>query len=210
MKPNPFRSIYNALAEEFPLLPRIRRSFIGLLMMCIIFGLIGLTRTEGTTVSVKPAENGPYANRPVCDYEAGHVQLSGYFQITHPSFFQKLLLPDAVHSIDLFFLLFMAIGSIIIILIVPKLQQQNLFRKDISNSIRLLGYLIMLHGILSIYRITMYVPEQIEQLTNNEFTTSVPFPIFIWAELYFSLVVLALGSMYKRGIQLQEEQDLTV
>jgi len=210
MKPNLFRSIYNSLTETFPLLPRIRRSFIGLLVLCVLFFMIDYSKKDSITVSTYPVENGPYFNHPVSTYPSGHVQLTGLLIISHPTVLQKILLPNADTGFDLFMLLFIVIGSIIIILIVPKLQQQTLFRKDISNSIRLLGYLIMLHGILSTYRTFKYIPDQIEYLTNNEFTGSSTFPIIMYAEFYVSLMVIALASLYKRGIKLQEEQDLTV
>ena len=209
MNPNLFRSISNSLAEQFPLLPRIRRSFIGLLMFCCTLLLIGLTE-ENITVSVEPIENSPYAHHQITAYASGKVQLSGQLIIQHTNLLERLLLSDANSKFDFIALLFMAIGSVIIILIVPKLHQQNLFRKDISNSIRLSGYLLMLHGCLNIYRTLIYIPEKIELLTHHEFTSHRAFPILIGAELYFSLVVLALAGMYQRGIKLQEELDLTV
>jgi hypothetical protein len=68
----------------------------------------------------------------------------------------------------------------------------------------------MIHGVINIYRTVKYIPDKIELLTHHEFTSIRSFPIMIWAELYFSLVILAIAGMYQRGIQLQEEQDLTV
>lgn len=209
MKPNLFRSVSNSLAEHFPLLPRIRRSFIGLLMFCCIFLLIGLTE-ENITVSVEPIENSPYSHQQIAAYTSGKVQLSGQLIIQHTNLLERFLLSNANSKFDFITLLFMAIGSVVIILIVPKLHQQNLFRKDISNSIRLLGYLLMLHGCLSIYRVLIYIPEKIELLTHHEFTSYRSFPIIVFAELYFSLIVLVLAGMYQRGIKLQEELDLTV
>jgi hypothetical protein len=96
------------------------------------------------------------------------------------------------------------------IVIVPKVYQQNLFRKDISLAIRLLGYLAMVHAFVSIYTKFSYTPNTIEALTNNEFTCSPAIPFLICAEFYFALVIIALAGFYKRGIKLQEEQDLTV
>jgi hypothetical protein len=205
-----FCSLTDKIAEKFPLLPRIRRSFWGLLLFCILFITIGISNNDGITLAVKPVEYSRYANQGVTSYHAGAVTLGGYFTISNPGLFDKIFLPESTSGLDLFTLLFMAIGSGIIIWMVPKLQQQNLFRKDISNAIGLLGYLLMLHGIISIYRMVSYAPHEIESLTRNEFTTQKTFPIMLWAELYFSLVVIALAHIYQRGMKLQEEQDLTV
>ena len=210
MKPNLFRSISNSLAEQFPLVPRIRRSFIGLLMFCLLFLSIGFSESKGITMPIVPRESGAYANRSIAIYEGSIIKLGGQLTISDPGFWERLLLPHVITDLDMLTLVFMALASIIIIWMAPKLQQQNLFRKDISNSIRLLGYLIMLHGILSLYRILVYGPGKIESLTHNQFTSQRGFPITVSAELYFSLIVIALGSMYQRGVKLQQEQDLTV
>ncbi len=209
MKPNLFRSISNSLAESFPLLPRIRRSFIGLLIFCCTFLLIGLT-TEDFIIYVEPLENTMFAHKDIIAYPAGNIELSGKLVLKNVTIADRILLSSVSTKFDLFTMIFMVIGSVIIILIAPKLHQQNLFRKDISNTIRLLGYLIMLHGVLNTIRIVKYIPEKIEVLTNHQFTNTGTFPNIIWAELYFSLVILALAGMYQRGIKLQEEYDLTV
>ncbi len=210
MKYRFFQSVSGKIAERFPLLPRIRRSFWGLLLFCLIFITIGISNNEGLSIPVKPVEYSRYANQPVTAYHAGAVKLAGYFIISDPGLLDRILLPETTSGLDLLTLFFMAIGSYIIIWMVPKLQQQNLFRKDISNAIRLLGYLLMLHGSFSIYRVAYYAPNKIASLTNNEFTTQTTFPIILCAELYFSMIVIALAGMYRSGMKLQEEQDLTV
>ena len=210
MKPNLFHYISKSLADSFPILPRIRRSFIGLLFFCILALAVDLTEGEGLTIAIKPLKNGPYQNQPVTNYAAGTVHLQGSFTIYHPTIAQKFLFPGSLSGLDFGTLLFMMTVCILILLIVPKLQQQYIFRKDISHFIRILGYLMMLHGVFSIFRTVGYIPNEIERLTNAEFTSQHDFPILIWAELYVSLLVISLAGFYKKGIQLQEEQDLTV
>jgi hypothetical protein len=211
MKPNLFRSISNALAESFPILSRIKRSFFGLLMFCIVFFLIGIGKSEGITVPVKPMPNTHYNNQQIATYAEGSVKLAGQFTITNPGIIESILMPNLTTDLDLLTLIFLAIASIVIILILPKLQDQNLFRKDISNYIRLLGYLLILHGFLTCYRTIFYAPDKIEMLTNNEFTSyGASVPLLIYAELYFSMVIIALAGFYQRCIKLQQEQDLTV
>jgi hypothetical protein len=210
MKPYLFRSISNSLAASFPLLSRIRRSFIGLLMFCILFLLIGISESEGITIPVKPVKYGQYDNQKITTYSAGVVKLGGQLIISHSDLLDRVLLPNVITDLDMLTLLFMAIASTIIIWIVPKLQDKHLFRRDISNAIRLLGYLTMLHGMMGFYRISIYGPNRIKFLTHNEFTNQGSFPLMICAELYFSLIIIALAGIYHRGVKLQQEQDLTV
>ncbi len=83
--------------------------------------------------------------------------------------------------------------------------------KSISDqfAIRLTGYLLILHGLLSIYRSIIFLPDTVQNLTHHEFTTVNNFPLLIYAELYFALLVLSLANIYKKGMSLQKEQDLT-
>lgn len=210
MKPNLFRSISDALAETFPLLPRIRRSFWGLLSFCALFMLLDLSSENGVSVVVKPINDSLTVNQSTVTYPSGNIQSQGLFTLDHPTFVQRLMFPGPFTDIDFATLFCMSLASIIIILIVPKLQQQHIFRKDITRSIRMLGWLLILHGIFSIYRTVEYLPSEVKRLTTQQYNTIPHFPIMICAELYVAMIVLALAGFYKKGVQLQEEQDLTV
>src|SRR5476651_254266 len=113
MKPNLFRSVSNALSQQFPLLPWIRRNLFGLIFFCVFLFIIGYSSQDGISVWVTPVQNGPFADRAVTSYPAGHVRLNGRLTITDPSVVERILLPDASSGIDLFIVSFLAIGSII-------------------------------------------------------------------------------------------------
>lgn len=210
MQPNLFRSISLSLAEQFPLLPRIRRSFIGLLLFCLLMLFLDLSGDKGISVNVQPTDTSPYLNRNITAYPGGTVHLQGQLTITHPTLTQTLLFPGNVTGLDIGTLLCLTVACVIIIFTVPKLGKQHLFRKDITDSFRLLGFLLMFHAIFSLYRTISYLPEEVEQLTNHAFTSIRHFPLMIWLELYVSLILLVTASLYKKGIRLQEEQDLTI
>lgn len=210
MKPNLFRSVSNSLAEQFPLLPRIWRSFIGLLLFCILLLFLDLTGDNGISVNVQPTDTSMYSSRKVALYPTGTVYLQGQLKIARPTLTQTLLFPGNVTGLDIGTLLCLSAACLIIIFTVPKLQQQHLFRKDITNSFRLLGFLLMFHGIFSLYRSISYLPGEVERLTNHTFTSFRHFPLMIWLELYVSLILLVTASLYKKGMQLQEDKDLTI
>lgn len=210
MKPNLFRFISNALAETFPLLPRIRRSFWGLLLFCALLMLLDLSSETGVSVVVKPITDSVTVVRPVVTYPSGNIQSQGLLTLDHPTLIQRLMFPGPFTNIDFATLFCMSLASIIIILIVPKLQQQHIFRKDITRAIRMLGWLLTLHGIFSIYRTIVYLPSEVQRLTMDHYNTFPHFPIMIFAELYVAMIVLALAGFYKKGIRLQEEIELTI
>lgn len=197
--------------KTFPILPRIRRTFIGLLIFCALFISIGISEKEGITLPVKSLNATLLSKQTIAEYPNARVVTGSLLNIPDPGIAERILLPGVTTDLDIITLFFLAIASIVIILIAPKLQQHQVFRKDISRQISLLGYLLALHGLIGVYRLLMYAPQHIQAITHNEFTSMhAGFPIMIYTEFYFSMVVIALAGVYRRGVQLQKENDLTV
>lgn len=210
MKPNLFRSIANNLFVRDAFYRKIRSYFIGLLSLYILMGLAGRLLPDGIAITVQPNNQTGTQNHAVATYPLATLTQVGQLHISNPTFIQMALFPDKVLGIDLITLFCICMGCLLIILIIPKLQQKMVFREDISNLIRMLGFLILIHGIFSIYRLVVYIPNEIGILTNHEFVAVTSFPIYVYAEGYIALVVIAVSNMYKNGIQLQQELDLTV
>lgn len=210
MKPNLFRSIANNLFVKDAFYKKIRRYFIGLLSLYTLLGLAGRVSPDGLEITVQPSTQSILLNQPVARYQLVSLTQAGQLHISNPTLLQLTLFPDKFLGIDLITLLCICIGCILIIFIIPKLQQKMVFRKDISTLIRVLGFLILFHAIFSVYRLVEYLPNEIGILTNHEFVPVRNFPIYAMAEAYISLVVMAVSYMYKNGIQLQQELDLTV
>ncbi len=210
MKPNLFRSIANNIIKKDALNRKIKRYFFGLMVLYIILGLFGRFKPDGIEVLVQPNSQMRVAQKDITVYPACTLKQIGALHISHPTVLQQALFPDTVLGIDLITLLCICLGCILIVLIIPKLNENNLFRNDISLLIRILGYLIIFHSVFSIYRMVAYIPNEIAILTNHEYVTQNKFPIFVYAEAYMGLLVIAISYMFKRGLQLQEELDLTV
>lgn len=210
MKPNLFRSVSAAFAQSFPLLPRIRRSFLGMMLFSLLFIVIGFSNSDLITIPVKPFAKDSVERKTKAFYGKAVVYYSHELTIQHPDPFERILLTDPADGIDLVSLFFLFVISLIIVLVIPKLQQNNLFRRDISDALRWLGYLIMAHALLVMYRDIVLIPEIVEGRTDRAFTSIHSFPILMIVESNFALVLLAFASIYKRGVKLQEEQDLTV
>lgn len=207
MKPSIFRSVSDALAESFPLLPRIRRSFFGLMLFSLLLMSMQISTSDHISFPVKQNNLDTTLNR-ISVYEKATISSGYQFTIDNPSLLERLLLPG--EGPDLVTLFVLVVISLIIVRAIPKLQQNNLFRKDISYSLRLLGYVLLAHGVFSLFSELQFIPGIVEQHTNNTFTSIRYFPIVTMAEMYFALVLMAWATIYKRGIKLQEEQDLTV
>jgi hypothetical protein len=210
MKPNLFRSITNNIIKKDALNRKIKRYFFGLMVLYIILGLFGRFKPDGIEVLVQPNSQMMVAQKDVTVYPACTLKQIGVLHISHPTILQQALFPDTVLGIDLITLLCICLGCILIVLIIPKFNENNLFRNDISLLISILGYLIIFHSVFSIYRMVAYIPNEIAILTNHECVTQNKFPIFVFAEAYMGLLVIAISYMFKRGLQLQEELDLTV
>lgn len=210
MKPNLFRSIANNLFVEDTFYRKIRYYFIGLMSLYIMMGLAGRLNPDGIEITVQPNTQSVLFNQRVARYQLVSLTQAGQLHILKPSLIQWSLFPDKFLGIDLITLLCICMGCLLIILIIPKLQQKMVFHKDISTLIRMLGFLILFHAIFSVYRLVEYIPNEIGILTNHEFEPVRNFPIYAMAEAYISLVVMAVSYMYKSGMKLKEEQSLTI
>jgi len=211
MKPNLFRSIANnVFIQKEAFYQRIRKYFVFLLCVYITAGLYKVFSTDGVEIYVQPNIQSLLLNQPITRYQSVSITQAGQLYIKNPNFYQLFLFPDKWLDFDLITIFCNCVGCIIIILIMSKLGQKMVFRKDISLLIRLLGFLILFHAIFSIYRLIVYIPNEIDLLTNHEFIPLRNHPLNFFAEVYISLVVIAISNMYKNGIELQKELDLTV
>jgi hypothetical protein len=200
-------SIWKNIGYKFPYAPRIRRSFIGLIGFCILAILV--TQQHEFIISVVP--NPAFtALQNIADSYNGNLLLpGGRLAIKDPGLFQHLFLNNTESGTNLFTLIMIMIGSAIIAFMMPKMTNQLLFRKDVSVYIKVLGVLIIVHALVTMFY-TLEIRSYVKELTNGQFTTPGQFPVLLFAEMYIGWVVMAVGTWYKKGVKLQREQDLTI
>jgi hypothetical protein len=188
-----------------PQYKRIRSSFIGLLMF---IGLdLMLRGWERVPVSVAPMAP---IDGSLTDYGTAASLKAGTLIINHPDFIVLLFSNQGGNRSSLFTLLMMAIVSMIIIRIAPKLSDQNVFRKDISRSIQWIGALLIIHGVATMFG-AFQIAEIVKSITNGVYTNaSLGFNPILYAQVYIGMVIVAAGGWYRQGVRMREEQDLTI
>jgi|GEM_PF-6719055 len=169
--------------------------------------MIDLGDDQGMHIAVKAADTSSAAARPVAVYAQGKI-FAGNLVIQHPTPAQRFFL-NGRSGTSLFTLMLIAAASIIVIVMTPKFNDQNLFRKDASGLIRILGYLVIFHGIALTF-LNTYEYRIVQEATQQTFNPLSRFPILLWGEMYAGFVIVAIATWYRRGVQLQQEQDLTV
>lgn len=210
MKPNLFRSVSDALANRFPLIPRIRTSFITLILLCLTEILVSFFNPNGVYVPVKAEINSSFAKNGRVKYDSNYLTPGGLLNIPNPGLADRFFMADSSTDLDFLTILFIMVFSLIVIATIPKLKQETIFKKDISMAIRLTGYLVLFHALIRGYQTVVYIPERVSGITNHSFVISHGSPIIIWTEGYIALMIIAMAGMYKRGWTLQQEQDLTI
>jgi hypothetical protein len=211
MSEKPVTSLLGAIRKNigytFPYAPRIRRSFIGLIGFCILTILV--TQQDEFTIWVVPNPDAIEVQKIADSYNAHTLAPGGRVVITDPGLFQHLFIRNNESGANLFTLIMIMIGSAIIAFMMPKMTSQLLFRKDVSGYIQVLGILIIVHALVTMF-CTIEIRKYVKELTHGQFTTPALFPVLLFAEMYMGLVVMAVGAWYKRGVKLQQEQDLTI
>jgi hypothetical protein len=200
-------AIWKSIGYTFPYAPRIKRSFIGLIGFCILGILV--TQQDEFVISVVPNPNFTGVQNIADSYNGNTLLPGGMFVIKDPGIFQHLFLRNTESGTNLFTLIMIMTGSAIIAFMMPKMTSQLLFRKDVSGYIKALGVLINVHALVTMFY-TLEIRSYVKDLTNGQFTTPGQFPVLLFAEMYMGLVVMAVGTWYKRAFTLQQEQDLTV
>jgi hypothetical protein len=208
MKRSFFSYFVEAYGNAYPFAPRVRRSLWGLIAFCVLCILIHHTNDE-IRVAVSPVPGSAYDTKQLAIYPGAVVFTSGSLLIKDPTIMQRLFFKDIFADCELFTLIGIIIASLFIIRMTPKKKGEDLFRKDISKSLYILGSLIILHTLIILYA-RIYAAGQVEELTNHTFTIAGSFQLLIYAEAYAGFIVIAMGTWYKRGVKLQQEQDLIV
>jgi len=185
---------------------KLRDSFW--LLLLLIAAEYAQRNWDQATLTVVPTETGTgtitvYSNA-TATLKAGSLVVNNPDLIT-------LLFSDPGGRASFFTLLVLAIFSMIVIIICPKLSDQHLFRKDISRSIRWMGSLVILDAVIFEFFAKRHINQLVVAITNNQYEWSKRgFNTMVLAEAYIGVVIFAAGVLYHKGVKMREEQDLTI
>ena len=161
--------------------------------------------SEQVTLNVIPANSYKLISTPIENYQNAYVLPRGKAVLKNLSFPQSWLAPD---SNDVLQLIFIIIYLIIIIFYLFKLNIIKPFARDISKSIKLLGYGIIVFKIVEIIR-NQYYSKLILSKTGNDFILDYNNNSWLYA-LAFAMIFLWISKAYKKANELQKEVDLTI
>ena len=188
---------------------QLKSNFWALLVISLLFLFMKLNSDGSITVSVKPNTLNTDYSSPVAIFGSNKIY-AGRLTIEHPTLIQKLFLPDELSLSDSFTLLGIIICSGLMIVLIPKIKEPNIFRKDLTRILYILAIGIILYSFLSVVKDDVYVDKEIKFLTNNQFTNQAASPFLYMLFAYIGFIIIRSIKIYKRGLQLQQEQDLTV
>jgi|GEM_PF-2252147 hypothetical protein len=190
---------------SMPFYKRVRDSF-GVLLLLIIAEITSREWNHSyLTIVSRKMDVGILTRFP-----NGDSLKAGILSIDQPDL-TTLLFSDQDGRASFSTLLLLAVISVIIIFISPKLSDQQLFRKDISRSIRWVGILITLHFAILEFYAKSHINRLVVSVTDGQYDwTQHGFNSMILAEGYIGLIIFAAGGLYRKGVVMREEQDLTI
>jgi hypothetical protein len=146
-------------------------------------------------------------DKAVASFPGVEIGLLGRLEINQPTFFQTLLNPGSSFSIGVVESLFWIIASIVLLRIIKSIEKSPAFKTDIARMLRIIGLALVLYHLMVITRSALLMRE-VQQLTSEQFT---PFDNTKWpVEFTLGLLLIWVSRIYKKAIQLQQEQDLTI
>lgn len=204
-----FFSKYYSFKEQ-ALFTRIKLGAWTIIIFCSLLSAGGLSNDSIIEIPVKPHLVSPYKDKVVATYNKSSIHISGVLQIQQPNFLQRLLLPSSFLEFDILSNLLLITLAVIVLKLLPHVHSQALFKTDISKTISVFGWTLMIFWLLDTCRLFFYTMPQIELLTNNEFmfarTGYMMFPIQFW----LGIGILWVSRLYKNAFNIKQDQSLTI
>lgn len=179
----------------------------GAFLWALIFLLVYRAGNSPVHFFVEPASSAATVTQ---EWQHASLLRGGILEINNPDIFQKLLLPSSSTSSDPLFLIGILFITGILYRILAKIERFGLFEAAIGGLIRLLGWGLIIHALLFIYRTVIWLPTEISNLTNGQYTPIKAIPFASILELWFAVIILLCASAYDKASILKREQALTI
>jgi hypothetical protein len=118
---------------------RLRSNFFGLILFCLMFLSISIFDNGAITIPVTPALGSSYQSLPIASFN-NNIITGGILTIQHPSFKQRLLLQNVMNEFNTITLIGFTLFSILMIILIPKIKPNNIFKEDISLILKIASY----------------------------------------------------------------------
>ena len=115
-----------------------------------MFICANLFSDESIVVSVKPIFSGKYYDSSIIQFKQSSLLLRGALVIDKPTFYEKIILPHEYADFSFLRNIFLLLGCIVLLKILPNTKEENLLKVDISKSITAIGGLIIVYSFLEI------------------------------------------------------------
>lgn len=200
---------YYSLKEK-AMFTRIKLGAWTFIILCLTMIIALMIGDDSISVPVQPGFNYPNYDSSFANYGENMIRLSGKLEITHPTLTQKILLPVSLLEMDVLNCLLIITMSILVLRLLPHIHSSVLFQKDISPSIRAIGFALIIFWLLDLLRIFYFTVPEVIRLTNNQFIYQKNSFMFIPVPFWLGLTVLWIGRVYKNAFRLKQEQQLTI
>lgn len=200
---------YYSLKED-AMFTRIKFGSWTLILFSVLMIIGNLQSDRGVTVSVRPDFNYPHPNTVISGYGSGNIKLTGEFEISKPTFTQRLLLPDSFFEFDSLNCLLIIVLSVLVLRLLPYIHSSMLFQADISKRIKLIGFALIIFWIVDMLRIFFYTIPEISSLTNHQFKYQKSGFMVVPLPLWLGIIILWISSLFKKAFSLKQEQQLTI
>jgi hypothetical protein len=196
--------------EQFTLNPKFPKLAIAIIMLIVIVGIFQPFFDNGVNyeIAVKPNDIDKINDKPLAAFAHSEVQIKGNMIIKNPGFIDRILFGTNETSSLLTCVAFLII-LIVLFLSSDKLQFKNpdVFRKDLWKPVMIIGAILFTLCMLNIVK-DFVAKELVSRYTNNQFTVDEKFTH--WVQFWAGLLLINFGVLFKKGFELQRDQDLTV
>ncbi|MEO6612021.1 MAG: DUF2975 domain-containing protein [Chitinophagaceae bacterium] len=182
-------------------------SFLFIVLSVFFIGYTLISKNSILEINVKPASNTRLSEQPLATYGSNTVLAEGKLVIKNPSLAQKLMYPDN-DDLDLLSNLVILVVAISIFMISNKINVSDPFKNNISKYLTVIGLAFISYFLLN--KIRLYIIKgDILSMTNDEFTI-IKNNSTATLTMWMGILILCIRLILRKGLLLQQEQDLTV
>ena len=183
-------------------------SLWGVILYCLFFLVLGIIGNGPKYIPVSPPYDESFSYT-LASFPDATVFAMGKLEILKPTLFQKIILTDIDSYTDVINNLFWLVFSVNLLLLVNSIETNAGFKGEIPKFIRIAGLALIIYSFIDFFR-NAYVANEVLKLTENKYHYGSMLQSPNHLELWLGILLLWFARSYKKAMQLQSEQDLTI
>ena len=179
-----------------------------MVLLSSVFLITTVLENSSIRLNVRPSLDSKLYDEPIDSFANSKLYLAGSLEISEPGIKERILIPQDFLIFDGLTNILLIGLSILFLRLLNKLEENKGFRTEISRILRIGGISLMVYGILFPLR-NAYTSDVVKELTGGQYIYN-SFSQIQHLAMIIGILLVWFSRIYKKGMELQQEKDLTI